>query len=98
MTLRRQLREVLTTPRTASWLARELNMRRDEVEEDLRHAIVSARAAGESVSIAPARCKTCGFLFDEERLSKPGKCPSCRGTRIFEPLVSISPKTASGGT
>jgi len=98
MTLRRQLREVLTTPRTASWLARELNTRRDEVEEDLRHAIVSARAAGEAVTIEPARCKTCGFLFDEERLSKPGRCPSCRGTRIFEPLISISPKTASEGT
>ena len=98
MTLRRQLREVLTTPRTTSWLARELNMRRDDVEEDLRHAIVSARAAGESVTIEPARCKACGFLFDEERLSKPGKCPSCRGTRIFEPLVSIVPSSSGGGT
>ena len=98
MTLRRQLREVLTTPRTTSWLARELNMRRDDVEEDLRHAIVSARAAGESVSIEPARCKGCGFVFDHERLSKPGKCPACRGTRIFEPLVSIASRDAGGET
>lgn len=97
MTLRRQLREFLTTPRTTSWLARELSMRRDDVEEDLRHAIVSARAAGESVTIEPARCKACGFTFDRERLSKPGKCPSCRGTRIFEPLVSIAPNGAGGG-
>jgi len=92
MTVRRQLREVLTVPRTTSWLARELGLRRGDVEEDLRHAILSARAAGESVEIEPARCKACGFLFDAGRLSKPGKCPSCRGTRIFEPLVSISPK------
>jgi predicted Zn-ribbon and HTH transcriptional regulator len=92
MTLRRQLREALTIPRTTSWLARELGLRRDDVEEDLRHAIVSARAAGELVVIEPARCKSCGFLFDAERLSKPGKCPSCRGSRIFEPLVSIAPK------
>jgi len=97
MTRRRQLREVLTTPRTTSWLARELGLRRGDVEEDLRHAIVSARAAGESVVIEPARCKSCDFLFDAERLSKPGKCPSCKGTRIFEPLVSITPPGSDGG-
>lgn len=90
MTLRKQLREVLTTPRTVSWLARELGLGRGDVEEDLRHAIRSARAAGERVQIEPARCKQCGFLFDAEKLSRPGKCPACRGTRIFEPLVSIA--------
>ena len=89
MTLRRQLREVLAAPRTASSLARELGLRRGEVEEDLRHAIRSARAAGERVTVEPARCKACGFVFDPDKLSKPGKCPACRGTRIFEPLVSI---------
>ena len=90
MTLRRQLREVLAaTPRSASSLARELGLKRGDVEEDLRHAITSARAAGERVVVTPARCKQCGFVFDEDKLSKPGKCPECRGTRIFEPLVSI---------
>jgi predicted Zn-ribbon and HTH transcriptional regulator len=92
MTLRRQLRDVLEVPRTVSWLARELDRRRADVEEDLRHAIRSARAARERVVIEPAKCKQCGFLFDPEKLSKPGKCPACRGTRIFEPLVSILPK------
>ena len=92
MTLRRQLREVLAaTPRSASSLARELGLRRGDVEEDLRHAIRSARAAGERVVVTPARCKQCGFVFDEEKLSKPGKCPECRGTRLFEPQVSIQP-------
>lgn len=91
MTLRRQLRDVLsTTPRTVSWLAREMGLRRGEVEEDLRHAIRTARAAGERVDLEPARCKTCGFVFDTDRLTKPGKCPECRGTRIFEPLISIA--------
>jgi predicted Zn-ribbon and HTH transcriptional regulator len=91
VTLRRQLRDVLAVPRTASSLARELGLRRGDVEEDLRHAIRSARAAGERVVIEPARCRQCGFLFDPEKLSKPGRCPACRGTRIFEPLVSIAP-------
>jgi len=77
---------VLATPRTASSLARELGLTRGDIEEDLRHAIRSARAAGERVTIEPARCKQCGFLFDAE---KSGKCPECRGTRIYEPLISI---------
>jgi len=89
MTLRRQLRDVLVTPRTVSSLARELGLTRGDVEQDLEHAIRSARAAGDDVQIEPARCKQCGFIFERERLSKPGKCPACRGTRIYEPLVSI---------
>jgi transcriptional regulator len=89
MTLRRQLRDVLVTPRTVSSLARELGLTRGDVEQDLEHAIRSARAAGDDVQIEPARCKQCGFVFERERLSKPGKCPECRGTRIYEPLVSI---------
>ena len=92
MTLRRELRYVLVTPRTVSSLARELGMKRGDVEEDLRHAIRSARTAGEHVHVEPARCKQCGFLFDPEKLSKPSKCPACRGTRIYEPLVSIRPE------
>jgi transcriptional regulator len=90
MTLRRQLRDVLVTPRTVSSLARELGLTRGDVEQDLEHAIRSARAAGEDVQIEPARCKQCGFIFERERLSKPGKCPACRSTRIYEPLVSIA--------
>jgi predicted Zn-ribbon and HTH transcriptional regulator len=89
LTLRRQLREVLATPRTASSLARELGLRRGDIEEDLQHAIRSARAAGDRVVITPARCKSCGFVFDQDKLSKPGKCPACRGTRIYEPMVAI---------
>ena len=89
MTLRRQLRDVLVAPRTVSSIARELRLRRGDVEDDLRHAIRSARTAGEQVQIEPARCKQCGFLFDPEKLSKPSKCPACRSTRIHEPLVSI---------
>ena len=89
MTLRRQLRDVLAQPRTVSSLARELGLHRGDVEEDVRHAIRSARTAGERIEIEPARCKQCGFVFDADRLSKPSKCPECRGTRIFEPLISI---------
>jgi hypothetical protein len=78
-------------PRSVSSIARELGLRRGDVEEDLRHALRSARAAGHEILIVPARCRSCGFTFDEEKLSKPGKCPACRGTRLYEPQISIRP-------
>jgi predicted Zn-ribbon and HTH transcriptional regulator len=78
-------------PRSASSIARQLGLKRRDVEEDLAHAIRSARAAGHRVLVAPARCRTCGFVFSEDRLGKPGKCPACRGTRIYEPQISVEP-------
>jgi transcriptional regulator len=78
-------------PRSVSSLARELGLSRSDVEDDLRHAIRSAQAAGHRILVIPARCKSCGFVFDEGRLTKPGKCPQCRGSRIFEPQISIDP-------
>jgi len=87
---RKQLLELLTEePRSISRLARELGLSRRDVEDDLRHMIRSARAAGHRVVVVPARCRTCGFTFGEERLAKPGKCPECRGSRIFEPQIGI---------
>lgn len=77
-------------PRSVSSLARELGLRKNDVEDDLRHLIRSARAAGRRVLIQPACCRSCGFTFDEKKLSKPGKCPRCRGSRILEGQISIT--------
>jgi predicted Zn-ribbon and HTH transcriptional regulator len=87
---RRDLMEMLKDgPRSVSRLARELGLPRADVEEDLRHMIRSARAACRQVIVEPARCKSCGFVFDSARLSKPGKCPSCQNSRIYEPQISV---------
>jgi predicted Zn-ribbon and HTH transcriptional regulator len=87
---RRHLIDLLTgEPRSISSLARELGMTRADLEDDLRHLMRSARARGDSVEIAPARCKSCGFVFGDEKLVKPGKCPACRGTRIYEPMIRV---------
>ena len=93
MTLRKNFVDWLSPePRTASWLARELGVRRGDVEEDLRHALRSARAAGHDVEVIPARCKACEFVFSEEKLDKPSRCPACKGTRLFEPMFRIAPR------
>jgi hypothetical protein len=93
VTRRKDLVALLSAePRSVSSLARDLGLRRGEVEDDLRHALRSARATGHAIVVVPARCKTCGFTVDDEKLTKPGKCPACRGTRLFEPQVSIRPR------
>jgi predicted Zn-ribbon and HTH transcriptional regulator len=90
MTLRKDLLTLLTDqPRSVSSLARDLGLRRVDVEEDLEHAIRSARTAGHRVEVVPARCRACGFTFDESRLAKPSKCPACRSTRLYEPQIMI---------
>ena len=91
--MRKNLLALLSTqPRSVSSLARELGYTRGDVEENLRHALRSARAAGQRIVVMPARCRSCDFTFDEGKLSKPGKCPACRGTRIFEPQILVAPQ------
>jgi predicted Zn-ribbon and HTH transcriptional regulator len=95
MTIRKEFLALLSAqPRSVSWLAREMGLRRGEVEEDLRHALRSARAAGHHVTVVPARCRSCNFTFDAQKLSKPGKCPACRGTRLYEPQIFIETGSA----
>jgi predicted Zn-ribbon and HTH transcriptional regulator len=90
MTARKHLIELLSfEPRSVSSLAREMGMSRGDMEEDLRHAIRSARAQGHEVQVIPARCKACDFVFGEDKLSKPSRCPACKGTRLFEPMIRV---------
>jgi hypothetical protein len=87
---RKHLIDLLASePRSVSSVARDMGLRRGDVEDDVRHAIRSARAAGHDVIVVPASCRTCGFTFGDDKLTKPGKCPACRGTRMFEPQIRI---------
>jgi len=90
MSVRRDLIKILSAqPRSVSSIARELGLDRRDVEDDLRHAIRSAAAAGHTIIVEPARCKQCGFVFGDDRLAKPSKCPECKGTRLYEPQIRI---------
>ena len=90
MAFRRQIIELLShEPRSASSIAREMGLRRGEIDDDLRHALRSAVAAGHRIEVIPARCKDCGFTFAPDRLIKPGRCPVCKGSRLFEALIRI---------
>ena len=80
---------LLAGPRTASSLARELGLHRRDMDEELGHILRTASAAGHTILVEPARCKDCGFRFSTAKLTKPSRCPSCKGSRIFEPLLQL---------
>ena len=90
MTVRKRLQELLSAqPRSVSSLARELGMTRGDMDEQLRHSIRSAEAAGHRIVVIPARCRSCGFTFSEDKLAKPGRCPACKASRLFEAQVRL---------
>jgi predicted Zn-ribbon and HTH transcriptional regulator len=91
---RRDLIAILKAcPISLQELALLVEARPRDLEDDLQHLFRSLRKEPLSPVIRPARCRKCGFLFDEHKLHKPGKCPRCKGTWISEPLISLEEKT-----
>jgi predicted Zn-ribbon and HTH transcriptional regulator len=91
-TVRKQIVSVLEygEPLSARELSGEVRVSEKEVCTHLAHIRKSTEKSGRSLAVTPARCLKCGFVFEErERLTKPGKCPSCKGTHIEEPRFSI---------
>ncbi len=70
-------------------IAKLFEMTPSDVEDDIRHLIKSLTHSEYRLSITPARCRKCGFVFEKEKLHKPGKCPRCHETWIQEPLLEI---------
>jgi predicted Zn-ribbon and HTH transcriptional regulator len=61
-----------------------------EVSAHLEHIKKSILRDNLKMVVDPATCKKCGFIFKKrERISKPGKCPLCKGESIEEPYYSI---------
>lgn len=59
------------------------------IHDDLRHLMKSLKQSKYHVKIHPAECRKCDFVFAAEKLTRPGKCPQCRGTWIEAPLIEI---------
>ncbi len=73
-------------PRTASELSGLMRMRIKDAIDDLEHI---RRSVGKALSIEPARCVGCDFVFRAGRISTPSRCPECRGEHIVGPYLSV---------
>ena len=80
---------LLNHPMSISELAILLQVPPNDVEDDLRHLLKTLKNSPYRALITPAQCKKCGFVFHKDKLSKPGKCPQCKGTWIREPHIAI---------
>ena len=92
-TQREALRDALRDePRSARELSEALSMRERDVVDHLGHLELSLERTGERLDVTPARCLGCRYDFEDRlRLTKPGRCPRCRSTRIAVPRFQVVP-------
>ena len=90
-------READETPRQAlrrrlvegpPWTAQELGQAVGQSDREVRDHLASIQKGTAKLDILPSRCVACGF---EARpgLRRPGRCPSCRASRMAEPRFSL---------
>ncbi len=64
-----------------------------EVAGHLEHIRQSLSRSGKRLVIQPAECAKCGFVFEKRgRLTRPGKCPVCKGESIHAPVFRVEGK------
>lgn len=92
-TIRQALAEVLRHGgHTAHDLSGLIGVPEKAVADHLQHLAKSLPAHGEKLVFTPPTCQACGYAFpDRNRLTRPSRCPKCRGTHLAEPLFRIQP-------
>jgi transcriptional regulator len=61
-----------------------------DVYRHLAHIEKTVAAQGRKLTRSPISCRSCGFTFRRRRrLTRPGRCPRCRSSRIDHPLFRI---------
>ncbi len=91
-TIRQRMIALLTEGEyTDRELSQLLGIREKEVLHHLEHIRQSAMARKMKLKVIPARCLHCGYSFESRRrLSKPGRCPRCKGEHVEDPRYHIA--------
>ena len=91
-TPRQRIIDLITDTRLSSHqLAQMLGIPERQVEAHLVHVVKTvARDPSRRFILEPSVCPDCGFLFrDRTKLTRPGRCPKCRGEGITAPRYGI---------
>lgn len=76
---------------TAREISQALGIAIKDVYSHLTHIARSAAGQKKKLITIPCSCLSCGHVFrDRTRLTKPGRCPRCRGERIEEPRFGVT--------
>jgi len=84
---------LLDTPMSLNDVRRHVKAPTKTIENDLFHLFKSLKHTEYQEEIIPAKCRKCDFTFSREKVSKPSRCPECKGTWLFEPRISIRERT-----
>jgi predicted Zn-ribbon and HTH transcriptional regulator len=89
-TVRQRLRDYLRGGhRGLREISQELRISEKEAIDHLEH-LARSKADGERLTLVPARCISCGYIFSKRRrMGRPGRCPVCRAEHIVGPLYTI---------
>ena len=90
-TIRQQMIALLSREQhSAQGLSMALKIREKEVYDHLTHIRRSLASQKKKLRIKSAQCLECRYIFDDRaRLTKPSKCPRCRGTHIEDPRYRV---------
>jgi len=91
-TVRQRIIELLTDTRLSSrQLAQIVGLPERQVEEHLSHIVKTmARNRTRRFVLEPSVCPECSFVFRERtKLTRPSRCPRCRGEGITAPRYGI---------
>ena len=90
-THRQQIIDLLCqAPMTALDISQAVRVSEKDVYRHLKHIQKTVAGQKRKLSLTPCTCLACGFTFtDRRRLTKPGRCPRCRESRIDHPVFRI---------
>lgn len=90
-TIRQQIIALLESEAmTALDISRTVRVAEKEIYRHLAHIEKSLTGQGRKLSVIPCSCVACGFTFTRRsRLTRPGRCPQCRSSRIDHPRFRI---------
>lgn len=96
-TIRRQIEELLATDVLgARDISAAIGIAEKEVYGHLEHLRRSLHREGGKLRVTPAECRKCGYVFvKRQRLTRPSRCPVCRGESVTEPLFALEVREIS---
>ena len=91
-TVRQQIIELLTDGEMdAQQLSGQLGIQEKEAIDHLSHIARSLAVKGKRLTIRPAVCLTCEYVFEKrQRFTRPGRCPRCKKSHLQSPGFYIT--------
>jgi predicted Zn-ribbon and HTH transcriptional regulator len=72
-------------------LSGQVGIQEKEVIEHLSHIARSLAVRGKKLTIRPAECLLCGYVFEKrQRFTRPGRCPRCKKSHLQSPGFYIA--------